>query len=116
MQLLQSRALPLGYVAKKLIERETGIEPATFSLARRCSTTEPLPLITLWDSPQRRYKELTLFARLRYHTFGALSTAFAKIHRAFPFSLFNACCTSQVVVLVRKVAARWLFHSEATLT
>src|SRR5713226_3041268 len=26
-------------------ERETGIEPATFSLARRCSTTEPLPLI-----------------------------------------------------------------------
>src|SRR6266699_3009355 len=24
-------------------ERETGIEPATFSLARRCSTTEPLP-------------------------------------------------------------------------
>ncbi len=27
------------------MERETGIEPATFSLARRCSTTEPLPLI-----------------------------------------------------------------------
>src|SRR5215469_7799899 len=26
------------------LERETGIEPATFSLARRCSTTEPLPL------------------------------------------------------------------------
>ena len=28
-------------------ERETGIEPATFSLARRCSTTEPLPLVTI---------------------------------------------------------------------
>ena len=27
------------------MERETGIEPATFSLARRCSTTEPLPLV-----------------------------------------------------------------------
>src|SRR6266568_6377404 len=27
-------------------ERETGIEPATFSLARRCSTTEPLPHYT----------------------------------------------------------------------
>ena len=27
------------------MERETGIEPATFSLARRCSTTEPLPLM-----------------------------------------------------------------------
>src|SRR5438874_7059901 len=28
------------------LERETGIEPATFSLARRCSTTEPLPHIS----------------------------------------------------------------------
>ncbi len=43
VQLLQSRALPLGDVAQKGRERETGIEPATFSLARRCSTTEPLP-------------------------------------------------------------------------
>ena len=30
-----------------LIERETGIEPATPSLARRCSTTEPLAHIIL---------------------------------------------------------------------
>src|SRR5437763_12621264 len=29
--------------AQANLERETGIEPATFSLARRCSTTEPLP-------------------------------------------------------------------------
>ena len=29
------------------MEREAGIEPATFSLARRCSTTEPLPLVTI---------------------------------------------------------------------
>jgi hypothetical protein len=62
VQLLQSRALPLGDVAAQTYhvhtyartsvnictcevkrERETGIEPATFSLARRCSTTEPLP-------------------------------------------------------------------------
>jgi hypothetical protein len=43
VQLLQSRALPLGDVAWNGRERETGIEPATFSLARRCSTTEPLP-------------------------------------------------------------------------
>ncbi len=43
VQLLQSRALPLGDVAWNRMERETGIEPATFSLARRCSTTEPLP-------------------------------------------------------------------------
>ena len=26
-----------------IMERETGIEPVTFSLARRCSTAEPLP-------------------------------------------------------------------------
>src|SRR5215472_14211971 len=41
VQLLQSRALPLGDVALNG-KLETGIEPATFSLARRCSTTEPL--------------------------------------------------------------------------
>ena len=29
------------------VERKTGFEPATLSLARRCSTTEPLPLGTL---------------------------------------------------------------------
>ena len=27
------------------LERKTGFEPATLALARRCSTTEPLPLI-----------------------------------------------------------------------
>ena len=29
----------------KKMERKTGFEPATSSLARRCSTTEPLPLV-----------------------------------------------------------------------
>ena len=29
------------------MERETGIEPVTFSLARRCSTTEPLPRVSI---------------------------------------------------------------------
>jgi hypothetical protein len=39
---LQTAALPLGYVAgyKK---RAMGFEPTTLSLARRCSTTEPRP-------------------------------------------------------------------------
>ncbi len=32
------------FVSEK-VERKTGFEPATFSLARRCSTTEPLPLM-----------------------------------------------------------------------
>ncbi len=27
------------------MERKTGVEPAAFSLARRCSTTELLPLV-----------------------------------------------------------------------
>src|SRR5215212_9598354 len=30
-------------MARVTLERKTGFEPATFSLARRCSTTEPLP-------------------------------------------------------------------------
>src|SRR5439155_16805594 len=43
---LQTPALPLGYAAAAVhtLERETGLEPATFSLARRRSTTELLPL------------------------------------------------------------------------
>ena len=39
-------ALPLSYtriVIKIQMERKTGFEPATLALARRCSTTEPLP-------------------------------------------------------------------------
>ena len=38
------RQYPLG-ITFSCSERETGIEPATFSLARRRSTTEPLALI-----------------------------------------------------------------------
>ncbi len=46
MGVLQTPALPLGYAALRAceLERETGLEPATFSLARRRSTTELLPL------------------------------------------------------------------------
>ena len=46
MGVLQTPALPLGYAALSAceLERETGLEPATFSLARRRSTTELLPL------------------------------------------------------------------------
>ena len=40
---LQAAALPLGYAAKKM-ERETGFEPATSTLARLHSTTELFPL------------------------------------------------------------------------
>ena len=41
---LQTAALPLGYAAKKKMERETGFEPATSTLARSHSTTELFPL------------------------------------------------------------------------
>ncbi len=40
---LQTAALPLGYAAKRL-ERETGFEPATSTLARLHSTAELFPL------------------------------------------------------------------------
>jgi hypothetical protein len=42
MKVLQTFALPLGDAALKL-ERETGFEPATLALARRCSTAELFP-------------------------------------------------------------------------
>jgi hypothetical protein len=44
---LQTAALPLGYAAllsRKKMERETGFEPATSTLARLHSTTELFPL------------------------------------------------------------------------
>ncbi len=43
IRVLQTRALPLGYAA--IMERKTGFEPATPTLARLYSTTELLPLI-----------------------------------------------------------------------
>ena len=45
IKVLQTLALPLGYAAKYLnfLERKTGFEPATPTLARWCSTTELLP-------------------------------------------------------------------------
>ncbi len=57
IEVLQTSALPLGYVAVwlgrrpwseacavKCLERKAGFEPVTLALARRCSTTELLPL------------------------------------------------------------------------
>lgn len=44
MGVLQTPALPLGYVATTSnLEREMGLEPTAFSLARRRSTSELLP-------------------------------------------------------------------------
>ena len=45
--ILQTAALPLGYAAPKKMERETGFEPATSTLARSHSTTELFPLNSL---------------------------------------------------------------------
>jgi len=64
---LQTPALPLGYAALMLMERETGLEPATFSLARRRSTTELLPqpdLLYLGFSLERRAVSRTLVPRV----------------------------------------------------
>ena len=47
------------------MERKTGFEPATFSLARRCSTTEPLP-------PARYDPSLTPPPGLRNAALGAM--------------------------------------------
>ncbi len=47
VRVLQTRALPLGYAAVIKMERKTGFEPATPTLARWCSTTELLPQL-IW--------------------------------------------------------------------
>ncbi len=44
---LQAAALPLGYAA---VERETGFEPATSTLARSHSTTELFPRFEIRDN------------------------------------------------------------------
>ena len=41
----KAEVLPLNYIRIKL-ERKTRFELATLALARRCSTTEPLPQVT----------------------------------------------------------------------
>ena|GEM_PF-1837436 len=43
IKVLQTSALPLGYAAELFLERKTGFEPATPTLARLYSTTELLP-------------------------------------------------------------------------
>ena len=63
---LQTLALPLGYVAQSKthvrgMERKTGFEPATFSLARRRATTAPLPpAVTLPDGGRRMVPRMRL--------------------------------------------------------
>ena len=44
-------------ITGKIMERETGIEPATLCLEGRCSTTELLPLAVNYNDPvyRRRY-------------------------------------------------------------
>ncbi len=74
IKVLQTYALPLGYVATKiLLERETGFEPATSTLARLHSTTELLPRGVkrfIGDSPVRvnRKKGGTVIFILKSHT------------------------------------------------
>ena len=58
MGVLQTPALPLGYVAISL-ERKTRLELATSSLARRHSTTELLPQLWLNSSPKDIIQEKT---------------------------------------------------------
>ena len=63
MKVLQTSALPLGYVALK-VERKTRFELATPSLARRCSTTELFP--QYGASAQNRTVDTRIFSPLLY--------------------------------------------------
>ena len=76
IEVLQTSALPLGYAAVLLdplvqaefpgrlfslcLERETGLEPATPTLARWCSTTELFP-------HKGFFRDLFLFTNKTFH-------------------------------------------------
>ena len=62
IKVLQTSALPLGYVALKM-ERKTRFELATPSLARRCSTAELFPH---GASAQNRTVDTRIFSPLLY--------------------------------------------------
>jgi hypothetical protein len=53
------------WLCRLIMERKTGFEPATFALARRRSTTEPLPLIH-GASGQNRTTDTQIFSLLLY--------------------------------------------------
>ena len=61
----KKRTIPIWY--RSFFKRETGIEPATPSLARRCSTAEPLAHVLqtsyniLWDVLNVNRKSVHLF-------------------------------------------------------
>ena len=57
---------------QKIMERETGVEPATCTLARCRSTTEPLPHLRFFLI----YEKRTAFAEIRYHNNDNLSIVF----------------------------------------
>ena len=70
---LQSSALPLGYAAAYPLkmERKTGFEPATPTLARLCSTPELLPRpfskFKSGGGTQNRTGDTRIFSPLLYH-------------------------------------------------
>ena len=57
-----SRFLYLSICEFSVLERETGFEPAIFSLARRCFTTKPLPLACRGRELNSRHKDFQSFA------------------------------------------------------
>ncbi len=69
------RTGPRARSCRRLLERKTGFEPATFSLARRCSTTEPLPLVcasalvrfSYGAEGQTRTVDTGIFSAVLYH-------------------------------------------------
>ena len=68
IRVLQTPALPLGYVAMSSLEsmeRKTGFEPAALALARRCSTAELLPLES-GAAGQNRTADTRIFSPLLY--------------------------------------------------
>ena len=106
IEVLQTSALPLGYSAI-LLERETGFEPATSTLARLHSTTELLPQnegVFITDSA------------FRQAFFAIKENFFCRTRRGKALHRVRGCCTQQrlccfstcCVRIVRRVAPFFL--------
>ena len=101
IRVLQTLALPLGHLALSSLERKTGFEPATLALARRCSTTEPLPL-EYGAAGQNRTGDTRIFSPLLYQLSyrgktSAARTSRSKMAEAMGFEPTVSCVTGTYV-------------------
>src|SRR5579875_4037475 len=83
------------------LERKTGFEPATLSLARRCSTTEPLPP---GAERQNRTADTAIFSRVLYQlSYLGVPPGLPRCSRPYPFRSRQSQYTAPLSALSRHI-------------